>query len=212
MKKFFLVAIMAVTCSAMLNAQANKAQEGWNEFKSEVKSSTPRAIGANLGTTIGFSYQQSLGASNMLDVDVNFPIFSLLSSPECVSWGLGASITYDWINPFNTSVPWNNKGEWNWAMGVGVAGGFSHTVNNNPGIIGRNTFFGGNVGVAGHIGIAYDFWFPMELSFDWRPEVGIALNESSRWDDEKRDIVYYIHPGFYAAGLLNFAIGIRYKF
>lgn len=211
MKKVFLVAVMALACTAMVSAE-NEVKEGWNELKNEVKASTPRAIGANLGTTLGFSYQQSLGASNMLDIDVNLPILGLHSTAEYASWGLGASITYDWINPFNTSVPWNNKGEWNWAMGVGVAGGFSQSVNKNPNIIGRNTFFGGNVGAAGHIGIAYDFWFPMELSIDWRPEVGIALYESSRWDEDKQDVVYYLHPSFYTAGLLNFTIGIRYLF
>lgn len=30
------------------------------------------------------------------------------------------------------------------------------------------------VGAAGHIGIEYDFWFPFQLSLDWRPNIGVC--------------------------------------
>lgn len=185
MKKFFLVAIMAVTCSAMLNAQANKAQEGWNELKSEVKASAPRAIGANLGGFVGFSYQQSLrSGANMLDLAASFVPFGAL--------GVSVQGTYDWINPFNTSIPWDKKGEWNWAMGVGLGGGIAFAEN----------FFGGHVGVAGHVGIAYDFWFPLELSIDWRPEIGPSM-----YTQEGK-----LHAGFNVGGLYGCTLGVRYLF
>lgn len=187
MKKIFLVAFMAIACTAMMSAKGNQAKEDWNELKSEVKSSAPRAIGANLGTTLGFSYQQGLNnGKGMLDFDVNVPILS-------GNWGIGAHITYDWINPFNTAIPWNNKGEWNWAMGVGVAGGIYGFKNPSW-----------HAGLAGLIGVAYDFWFPMELSIDWRPEIGVLGAYNS--ETNKYSL------GFGLPGLLGFQIGIRYLF
>ena len=33
------------------------------------------------------------------------------------AFGVSVQATYDWVNPFNTQIPWDKKGEWNWAMG-----------------------------------------------------------------------------------------------
>ena len=163
MKKFLLVAVMAIASIAFVNAQ-------------------PRAIGGNIGYGIGFSYQHALGASNMVDLAVDIPLFN----------GIGATCTYDWIDPFGTSVPWNNKGEWHWYMGVGGAAGMY-------GFYGSNGL-GWYAGVAGHIGIEYDFWFPFQLSVDWRPNVGVT-----NWGYDK--------VGFNTWGLVSgITIGVRYKF
>ena len=118
MKKLLLVAIMAAAGIAAAVAQ-------------------PRAIGANIGYGLDVSYQHSLGTDNMIDLSVNIPLFN----------GIGATATYDWINPFGLQIPWNNKGEWNWNLGVGAVG---------------------------HVGVEYNFWFPLQLSIDWRPNIGIA--------------------------------------
>jgi len=152
--------------------------------------SQPRAIGANLGGSIGFSYQHSFGESNMLDVAVHTP---LLNAGHGL-WGIGAIITYDWIDPFGATVPWNEKGEWHWYMGVGGAGGLYNF--SNPSIW--------HVGVAGHIGIEYDFWFPFQLSLDWRPNIGIRGFSSA---GETAGI------GFNTLGLYDgITLGVRYKF
>lgn len=112
----------------------------------------PRAVGVNLGYGVDVSYQHSLGNANMIDLSVNLPAFN----------GIGATATYDWINPFNTAVPWDYQGVWNWYMGVGAGGGI-YTFN-NP------SWF---VGAVGHVGIEYQFWFPLQLSLDWRPNIGV---------------------------------------
>jgi len=158
MKKFLFIAVLAV---ASLAAYAQ-----------------PRAIGANLGGGIGFSYEHGFGESNMLDVAVSVPVIN--------GFGIGGSVTYDWIDPFNAPVPWNEKGEWHWYMGVGGSGGiygFSSPA--------------WYAGVAGHIGIEYDFWFPFQLSLDWRPSFGVS-NYYSNW--------------FNIGGLTGISLGIRYKF
>ena len=134
MKKLLLIAIMAVAGIAAAVAQ-------------------PRAIGANIGYGLDVSYQHSLGTDNMIDLSVNIPLFN----------GIGATATYDWINPFGLQIPWNNKGEWNWNLGVGAG----------LGIYGFQapSFY---VGAVGHVGVEYNFWFPLQLSIDWRPNIGIA--------------------------------------
>lgn len=159
MKKFLLIAVMAIAGVAYAAAQ-------------------PRAIGANLGYGVDFSYQHGLGAANMIDLSVNVPFFN----------GIGATCTYDWIDPFGTSVPWNEKGEWHWYMGVGAGAGmygFKAPV--------------GYAGVVGHFGIEYDFWFPMQLSLDWRPNVGAYFGKNV--------------AGFNIDGLYSgITLGIRYLF
>ena len=96
MKKYLLIAVLAI---ASITAYAQ-----------------PRSIGANLGSGLGFSYQHGFGEANMLDVAVNVPVIG-------GAWGIGGIVTDDWIDPFGATVPWNNKGEWHWYMGVGAAGG-----------------------------------------------------------------------------------------
>ena len=157
MKKFFVMAVMALVSIAYAAAQ-------------------PRAIGANLGYGVAVSYQHNLGEQNMLDIALEAPGFG----------GLGASCTYDWINPFNTQIPWDEKGEWNWFLGVG--GGLGWYA---PSM--------GYAGVVGHVGVAYDFWFPLELSFDWRPNIGAWFGQGA--------------AGFNGLGLYSgVTLGVRYKF
>ena len=167
MKKILFVAVLALA-SIMAYAQ-------------------PRAIGANLGGSLGFSYQHGFGEKNMLDVAVYTPI----AVGKASLWGLSGIVTYDWIDPFGATVPWNDKGEWHWYMGVGGAGGF---------------FFGttsGYVGAAGHFGIEYDFWFPLQLSLDYRPVIGVGLATAEG----------VTGASFNTGGLYEgITIGIRYKF
>ena len=167
MKKYLLIALMAIASVAYVNAQ-------------------PRAVGVNLGYGASFSYQHNLGAANMIDLAVEVPAFA----------GIGATCTYDWIDPFNTAVPWNNKGEWHWYMGVGGAAG----------IYGFHAPIW-YAGVAGHIGIEYDFWFPLQLSLDWRPNIGLMGYTGDMGDYEGGRI------RFNGYGLYDgISIGVRYKF
>ncbi len=167
MKKLVVLAVMAIASVTLAVAQ-------------------PRAIGLNLGPWSSISYQHGFGSSNMLDVAANviFPI-------NC-GFGVGGHVTYDWIDPFNAPVPWNEKGEWHWYMGVGGSGGF------NFGNANYSSWW--YAGVAGHIGIEYDFWFPMKLSVDWRPSIGVGNNNNG-------------NVGFNMMGLYGgISLGIAYLF
>lgn len=142
----------------------------------------PRAVGANIGSSLNFSYQHGFGEYNFLDVNVDIPFFN----------GLGATVTYDWVDPFNAYVPWDYDGEWHWYLGVGAAGGCY-------GLFNPNHYNIGYMGVAGHVGIAYDFWFPLQLSLDYRPNIGVkfAVNATA-----------FNTEGLYS----GITLGVRYRF
>ena len=136
----------------------------------------PRAVGGRLGYGIEASYEHSVG-DNMVSVEVGVPYFT----------GLEAAATYDWIDPFGATFPWNEKGEWHWYMGVGAA--LQAPFNFNYAFL----------GAAGRFGFEYDFWFPLQLSLDWRPALGVGFNNAGA------NFGYDLYGG--AIGL-----GVRYKF
>ena len=135
----------------------------------------PRAIGARLGYGIDFSYQHSLGEKNMVQLEVGLPAFL----------GIDAAATYDWIFPITS---WKEAGSWNWYAGVGAGVGYSWWSNYV------------HVGVAGRIGVEYNFDFPLNLSLDWRPVIGPSFGSG--------------YVGFNSGGLYSgaIALGVRYRF
>ncbi|MCQ2351212.1 MAG: hypothetical protein MJ003_04470 [Paludibacteraceae bacterium] len=141
----------------------------------------PRAVGLRLGYGVEASYQHSLGASNMINLDAGVPGFA----------GVEAACTYDWINPGGVTIPWDKKGEWNWYAGVGAGLGWYWTGDGAM-----------SVGAAGRIGVEYNFWFPLQLSVDWRPMVGPYFGFNGGG-------VGFNIAGLYAGAI---ALGVRYKF
>ena len=59
----------------------------------------------------------------------------------------------------------------------------------------RRTVFG----VAGRIGVEYNFWFPLQLSFDWRPVIGPEFGRHYDAGFSTRSL--------YSGGI---ALGVRY--
>jgi len=135
----------------------------------------PRAIGGRLAWNIGASYQHSLGEKNMIQVDLDFPGYY---------WGVQATATYNWIFPIKS---WTYDGSWNWYAGVGAG-------------LGWNWHRMGWAGVAGMIGVEYNFKFPLQLSLDFRPLIGPWFDKHSAG---------FNTWGIYAGGI---ALGVRYKF
>ncbi|MDO4190512.1 MAG: hypothetical protein Q4D14_02330 [Bacteroidales bacterium] len=136
----------------------------------------PRAIGVRLGGDLDVSYEHQLG-KNMIEVEAGLPyIFDNY-------FGFHAAATYDWIFNFKS---WSGKGEWNWYPGVGLAAGW-HQCPDHDGH--------GFLGVAGRLGVEYNFWFPLQLSLDYRPVIGYSFGH-----------------GFYDRGFYGIALGVRYHF
>lgn len=141
----------------------------------------PRAIGGRLGAGLEFSYEHSLQSSNMLSIDAGL----------CLFHGAEVAVTYDWINPggHDFSSVWSGRGTWNWYAGVGgAAGGY------------WAKYSGGFLGAAGRIGVEYNFWFPLQLSIDYRPVLGVRFYDS--------EALFY-GPGFFSGAV---ALGARYRF
>lgn len=136
---------------------------------------SPNAIGLRLGDSDGLgaeiSYQHALGDNNRLELDFgwrdgnNYNAFKLT--------GL-----YQWVFPLD--------GAFNWYVGAG--GGIAS-------FDGKNVLNGESetaLFAAGDIGIEYSFDIPLQLSLDFRPELGFG----DFTDDLDFDI----------------AFGIRYQF
>ena len=128
-------------------------------------SAQPRAAGLRFSYGAELSYQHSLG-ENFLEADLGLGDFQYLN----------VAATYN----FMIAQPdWTDRGEWGFYAGPGVALGAGKEVL--------------NIGVAGQVGLEYTFWFPLQLSIDIRPQIGLVGNTFGLW-------------GWYPQ------LGVRYKF
>ena len=156
----------------------------------------PRAIGGRIGYNIGASYQHQIGEKNMLQTDLDFYGLGW--------WGIQGTVTFNWIIPL-VSV---NAGDLNLYPGVGLGGGYEFLGK----VVWAENHWRGCpfVGVAGMIGIEWRFKFPLQLSFEYRPLIGVELSRGYTWKDYYKNI----NAKFYYNGLWMsaVAVGVRYKF
>jgi len=208
MRKILLIAVLAV---ASLAAYAQ-----------------PRAIGGRLGGFNGVSYQHSLGENNMIEIEAGFSVDGRMDCWEKPYgstnygrfWGhnVQAAFTYDWIDPFGAKFPWEHKGEWHWYLGAGAAGGYGWEILGysivstmsvggtfvTNGTSGPYTWNFGYVGGAGRLGVEYDFWFPLQLSLDYRPTIGLGMYEKVFGGNGTNAGLYW--------EVTSVCLGVRYKF
>lgn len=124
-----------------------------------------RALGVRATYGAEISYQHELGA-NFLEADLGW-----------FHDGFYLTGVYDFIIA--------REGSFNFYAGPGAALGFysyKEDGEHHSGI---------NAGIAGQIGMEYNFNIPLQMSLDWRP------------------VFNFVHGGFDAMGL---ALGIRYRF
>lgn len=114
-----------------------------------VSAAQPRSIGARLGYGAQeVSYQHYLG-NQFLQFDLGTANFESIQLHATYNWIIG--------NP-----GWTTKGEWYFFGGVGLGTGyFSSSKNNSYGFL----------GVAGQLGLEYQFEIPLSLSLDIRPVI-----------------------------------------
>ena len=141
-------------------------------------SAQPRAIGLRLGNGGEVSYQHTVGKDFVqLDGGLGINLYN--------NGGLfvGATAIYN----FMIAQPqWTDRGEWGFYAGPGAALGFG---------FGAASHF--NVAAVGQVGLEYTFWFPLQLSIDIRPQLGLITASGA--------------AGFYFGGWCP-ALGIRYRF
>ncbi len=140
------------------------------------------AIGLRLGSNNGFgaeiSYQRILGTKNRLEFSLGWEDDRRFSAIKTI--GL-----YQWIFPI--------KGDFNWYTGTGAGVGYIDFDDDY--LNDRNLRDDGNevfVVLTGTIGVEYHFDFPLLVSIDLRPEIGLGD--------------YYDDFDF------NLGVGVRYKF
>ena len=120
-------------------------------------SAQPKAIGGRLGYGIEASYQHTLGAPHFLEL--NAGIFGL----NHVGFRFTGLYNFVFAQP-----NWTPRGSWAWYAGPGVSLGTAHYNDKN------GQFF---AGIAGQLGLEYEFWFPLQLSVDLRPQFGFCGGE-----------------------------------
>lgn len=131
----------------------------------------PRAIGARLGWGAEVSYQHTLKGADFVEADLGLFTFNALQ----------VSAIYN----FMIAQPqWTDRGEWGFYAGPGAAAGL--------GFYEHSRF---NLAAAGQVGLEYTFWFPLQLSFDIRAQLGASIGNGG---------------GFYWG--IGPALGVRYRF
>lgn len=118
-------------------------------------SAQPRAIGLRIGNGGEVSYQHQLGR-NFVEVDAGLEY----------EFGVGDfNVGVSGIYNFEIFEPdWSDRGSWGLYAGPGATVGLG---------IGESNYF--TIGAAGMIGIEYSFWFPLQISFDFRQTIGVGL-------------------------------------
>ena len=164
MKKTLIITLLFLGLSGMLYAQ----------------DIAPNAIGLRIGDNDGFStevnYQRALSEDNRLELGLSWRTGNDFDAIK----GTGL---YQWV--------WNIDGGFNWYAGAGASVGVFDVDNNSSRF--NDDYSELFINAAGDIGIEYRFDFPLLLSLDFRPEVGI-LND---FDDSLE---------------FDIALGIRYVF
>jgi len=106
-----------------------------------------KAIGLRFGGVGEISYQHPLGDTHRLELDLGLG-----------AWRMGLTGIYHWVWDLSSVTDGLN-----WYAGPGAAIGTTY-----------GTWYGGNglyVGIAGQVGIEYNFDFPLQVSLDYRPSI-----------------------------------------
>ena len=118
-------------------------------------SAQPKALGLRFGYGAELSYQHNIKDYDFIEADLGLGDFAYLNFAG----------TYN----FMIAKPaWTDEGQWGFYAGPGVALG-----------AGPSIF---NIGIAGQVGLEYTFEFPLQLSVDIRPQIGlVSASEVSKF-------------------------------
>lgn len=116
-------------------------------------SAQPRAVGIRFGYGVEATYQHTLSSQNFIEANLGLESFNALN----------VAATYNWML---LQPNWTDKGEWGVYAGVGAALGYDYKL---------------RAGVAGQVGLEYRFWFPLQLSVDIRPQLGLINSHFGIW-------------------------------
>lgn len=154
-------------------------------------SAQQKSVGVRFGVLEGAVYQHYIGSDNFLEADFGYNV-------------PGGRLDISGVYNFMIARPdWTTKGEWGFYAGPGVTLGTGFTK--------WNSFA---FGVTGQVGLEYTFWFPLQLSVDLRPTIGIACGQKVSYVPGAMVPTYTGSVRFDVAGLYGFipSISARYTF
>ena len=115
-------------------------------------SAQPKALGARAGMDCQLSYQHGILSEDFVEVDLGVEFI------YGYAVGLNAAAGYN----FMIAQPkWTQSGQWGFYAGPAVKAGY--------------LWVGGYLAVGAQVGLEYSFDFPLQVSLDIRPVVGIAM-------------------------------------
>ena len=169
----------------------------------------PRTIGLRIGAS-GFEadYQHDMARNQFIEGDLGLDFgYNANGAP-----GIKATAIYNfvWARP-----AWTDKGTWALYAGPGATLGYVNDEVHYKAADGRNIIKyldnGFMLGICGQVGLEYTFWFPLQLSIDLRPVIGMHVNGGYTSPSGER---YGTRVGFYDNGLLGLSptISVRYRF
>ncbi|MGN1212068.1 MAG: hypothetical protein ACI4TM_10305 [Candidatus Cryptobacteroides sp.] len=173
----------------------------------------PRSVGVRTGGTgTDVTYQHTIVKKDFIEVNAGVDYGCAASK----SAGFKASCLYN----FTIARPaWTDKGTWCMYAGPGLAFGYvqdptTHEIIANTKMkVFQHGFL---AAIAGQVGLEYTFWFPLQLSVDLRPYIGIhcTTKEVDSVVGGQPVVTYENRTGFYNNGLLGFvpSISVKYKF
>lgn len=191
MKKIFTIVVLAAIATLSAVAQ-------------------PKAVGLRgLGYgSLDASYEHTVGPG-FIEANLGFDYF--------YSYGFKASALYNYMI---AQPAWTSRGTWGIYAGAGLSAGYVGDCSYGWGrkILSEEDIYNGkyhnlHAGYGAEIsfplqaGLEYTFWFPLQLSVDIRPYIGMhILNENNGGG--------YRKVNFYSRGLLGFipTISVRYAF
>lgn len=116
----------------------------------------PKSLGLRFALGAELSYQHNLDGANFVEANFGLNTFENFKSAN-------VSAVYN----FMIAQPnWTDRGEWGFYAGPGLAVGLDESI---------------RVGVAGQVGLEYTFWFPLQLSIDIRPQLGLVNKAFGIW-------------------------------
>ena len=172
----------------------------------------PRAMGARFGATgLEADYQHEIKRNQFIEGNLGLDFGALAHGKP----GVKATATYNfiWARP-----AWTQQGSWAIYAGPGATLGY---VNDSAHFtVGKEVYpydaAGFMLGVCGQVGLEYTFWFPLQLSVDLRPTIGMHVSGKYRETDPVTGITIEndAHVGLYDTGFLGFcpSISVRYRF
>ena len=129
-----------------------------------VAKSQPKAVGLRAGMDCQFSYEHVMTGGRQ----------GAVSSGDFIEVDLGVEFIYGYAVGLNAAAgynfmiaqpEWTQKGQWGFYAGPAVKVGY--------------LWVGGYLAVGAQVGLEYNFDFPLQVSLDIRPAVGVAFEGGS---------------------------------